>query len=140
VIGLVLVQKASEVYAGCLLEKLPAGWFDWARTSQLAGVTLTGYRAIADTHAMQHSLKNHGIPAEVKRGQKMILPSDFSHLPEMLAHPERLDQLGFTKAGRLVLGFEKEIDGWCFRAAMEVRSGRKELALVSFYTVGKNKA
>ena len=136
-VGEVLAQKAQTVYAGCQLEKLPAGFFDWLEASEKLGLDLFGLRPIADTHAMQHTLKNHGIPAEARRGQKIILPSDFAFLPDILANPDSLAHLGTTKVGRLVVGFEKALHGWRFRAAMEIRTGRKELALVSFYTVGK---
>ena len=137
--GGALSSKAASVKPGCASEKLPAGEIDSQGILKATGHDLTGYKAVADTHAMQHSLKNHGIPAEGKRGQKIIVAEDFGRLPSLIGKPDQVTNLGKTKIGREVIGFEKAMDGWSFRAVMEIRPGRRELALVSLYTISKAK-
>jgi hypothetical protein len=132
-----IAHIVKRAFAGCQLEKVPAGWFNWDLATQATGFDFQGYHAVADTHAIWHSLKNHGIAAETARGQKRIDRHDFEHLPVVLAAPDRIAHLGQTRIKREVIGFEKAINGWLFRAAMEIRPGRRELALVSFYTIQK---
>jgi len=138
--GASLSAAAKSVKPGCALVKHPAGSFDAKDVAKATGHQLDGYRAIADTHAMQHTLKKHGTAHEASRGQKQITPDDFGRLPSILStSEENISAIGKTVIGRDAIGFDKQMDGWNFRAVMEVRTGRKELALVSLYTIGKAK-
>jgi hypothetical protein len=127
----------SQVKAGCTYQKTQLLAPDWKLLKATLGFDLNGYTVVADTHAMQHTLKKHGTNAEALRGQKEIERTDFQKLPLLLTMPDAMLALGVNRIGRECVGFEGDLDGYRFRAVMEIRSGRFELALVSLYTVKK---
>jgi hypothetical protein len=137
--GAALIDAAAQARPGAAFQKHDAGSFDVAAVAKATGHNLDGFRPVVDTHAMWHVLKMHGGAAEAKRGQKSISASDFAHIPSILSAPDSISGAGLTRIGREAVAFEKSLEGWHFRAVMEIRTGRKELALVSMRTNGKAK-
>lgn len=93
---------------------------------------VAGYSAIVDNYAVRHTLRQHGnAAAERKRGQLPVEQEDFGLLPLILAEPDTLHADGLTRQGRAALVYTKVIGGVGYWLAQELRTGRKQLALVS---------
>ena len=139
-IALAIEVLAAEVKSGCTYQKIQLNALDWESINAIkdkTGFDLGEFSVVVDTHAMQHTLKKHGTKAESLRGQKEIVRSDFQKIPLLLATTDDVLSLGLNRMGRECVGFEKNLDGYQFRAVMEIRTGRREFALVSLYTVGR---
>lgn len=137
-IALAIEVLADGVKPGCAYQKIQLNELDWTFIKDKTGFDLDGYCVIVDTHAMQHTLKKHGTKAESLRGQKEIQRFDFQKIPLLLSIQDAILSLGLNRIGRECLGFEKRFEGYRFRAVMEIRTGRREFALQSLYTVGRS--
>lgn len=103
-----------------------------ARVHAATGLNVTGFTAVLDNYAVRHTLRQHGsTAAEAKRGQLAIELEDFGLVPLVLAEPDDVRADGQTRQGRDVLVYTKLIGNVGYWVVQELRSGRKQLALVS---------
>lgn len=89
------------------------------------------YAHTIDKSAINHSINAHGDRLkEASRGQIAIDPKDFESLPEVLDDPDFVTTDGPTKKGLETVVWGKVFNGHLV-VIEEVRTGKKELALVS---------
>lgn len=94
-----------------------------------------------DTSSIRHVKDVHGdAKTEVMRGQRAVTPADYARLPELLNSPDSVLNAGVSRmAKRPLVKVMKRIDGVQYVALFEIRTGRKMLALETFYARGAAK-
>lgn len=106
-----------------------APWLaDAARSN---GLDLTGYTHTIDGSAVRHVLKRHSDPAtETARGQVAITESDLENIPDVISFPDSI-AFGAKNDTRDVIAYAKRLPDGTVLYLEEVRTGRKNLALVT---------
>ena len=96
------------------------------------GLELAGFAAVMDNYAVLHTVKNHSnAKTEIARGQLPIELEDFGLVPFVLAEADAVHGDGKTKLGRDAVVVSKLVGGVGYLLVMEVRPGKKQLAMVS---------
>ena len=103
------------------------------KVQKLIAEAVEKYEHVLDTHAIRHTIKQHSGEREYLRGQLPITRDDFLLLPDVVSDPNALEYADKTKQGRHVVVYEKIINDVVFFVKKEVRTGRGQLALVTFY-------
>lgn len=101
--------------------------------SAITNVDVAGFDFALDAASVRHVREQHGGAPELLRGQRPVTADDYAKLPSVLGQPDRIEDAGASDIGRPMVRFVKEIDGETFVAALEVRTGRRMLALQSFW-------
>lgn len=88
---------------------------------------------------IRHIMDRHGTAgSEVPRGQQPVVVEHFALLPMIISRPDRIEALGYSRAGEALVAYVKIIDGQRFTAVFAVRNKQRTLALKTFY-VGAGK-
>lgn len=96
------------------------------------GFNLNGYERIIDYSSVRHILKFHGdAKLEAKRGQIAITVDDFEKIPKIVK-PENISHSGKNRIGRDCIFYTTKL-GTTFYCVEEIRTGKKNLALNTFY-------
>ncbi len=97
------------------------------------GLDVRGMFHVIDNYAIMHVFKRHSIESlEASRGQLAVRDEDFELLPEVVAHPDRIEYVGKTHLGLDVIAFAKRINGSLI-VVEEIRAGRNLLAVATLY-------
>ncbi len=101
-------------------------------------VSLNSYDWAFDASTVRKVLKDHGDDAaEAKQGQSGVSADDYSLLPKIISDPDKIEDAGKSDVGRPIVRVIKRIGDVTYVLAMEVRSGRKMLALQSMWKLGR---
>jgi SPP1 gp7 family putative phage head morphogenesis protein len=126
--GRFISAAIGEVYEGATADRQSRDRVRWdvtaeqaARIRQETGLDVAGYKHQIESDAVRHILREH--PDMTKE--------DFSLIPEIVSAPDRITRTA-TKQGLDAITYEKNIGG-VLRYVEEVRTGREELALKTFY-------
>jgi hypothetical protein len=96
------------------------------------GIDLDGYSHVIDGSAVNHAMNRHSdVAIEKSRGQLPISKADFDRIPEVIDSPDRVVLGTKTKGNKDQVGYIKRMDDGTTLHLEEVRSGKKELAMVS---------
>ena len=97
------------------------------------GITLDGiWLHTMDNSAVRHTIRSHGSPKEVLRGQVPITHQDLMHIPQIISSYDCL----FTqknKRGQDVIVYRKSTENCILFYIEEIRRGRHELASATLY-------
>ncbi|WP_332772931.1 PBECR3 domain-containing polyvalent protein [Phenylobacterium sp.] len=106
---------------------------DWlVAAARDAGLEIQGFTHTLDGSAVRHVRANHGDPAkEAARGQVAVTDEDLQALPEILSAPDAVAFGAKGKRGQDQIFYLKEQPDGSTLVAEEVRTGRKDLALLS---------
>lgn len=85
-----------------------------------------------DNSAVRHTIKSHGSPKEVLRGQIPITDEDLMRIPEIVASYEALSTEK-NKRGQDVIIYTKTMEDGVTFYVEEIRLGRRELAASTMY-------
>ncbi|MCH5234455.1 MAG: hypothetical protein J1E16_04115 [Muribaculaceae bacterium] len=89
------------------------------------------YKHVIDNYAINHALKKHGGETERKRGQIPLEDKDFEKVEEVVAN---YDSITIDRNGsKEIIKYQKTYPDGTTYYIEEVRSGRKELAMVTMY-------
>ncbi|MBL7802379.1 MAG: hypothetical protein JNL02_01490 [Saprospiraceae bacterium] len=103
------------------------------KLKQMIGLDLQGFKRKIDTNAVRHVFKKHGNEeAELKRGQIGIVQEDFLLIEVVVSKPDIL-VIGMSKLGNRVIFYEKTFPEFRFFYVEEIRTGRKEIMMQTFY-------
>lgn len=101
-------------------------------------VSLNSYDWAFDASTVRKVLKDHGDDAaEAKQGQSGVIADDYALLPKIISDPDKIEDAGKSDVGRPIVRVIKRIGDVTYVLAMEVRSGRKMLALQSMWKLGR---
>jgi len=105
-----------------------------ARLKDATGIEgLEGYTHIVDSFGARHTFKKHGSErTEIPRGQAPVTTEDFARIPDVVSAPDRIAHAGETRRGAPLIRYEKRVNGDVL-VVEEVRTGRRELALLSVW-------
>ena len=103
------------------------------KVAKVTAENVEGYYHVLDSHAVHHAMKKHGDERERLRGQLPITRSDFLYLPMVVTKPDSIEFAGKTKPGRNALLYKKSIGEEILFLVEEIRTGRKQLAMVTLY-------
>ncbi len=98
-----------------------------------AGVEIGGYAHILETSGVLHVEKRHG-PAspEAKNGGVPVRPEDYAQVESVLREPDRVVR-SVTRRGFDAVWYEKRMPDGYWYYVEEIRTGRRTLALETFY-------
>lgn len=101
--------------------------------SALTGVDISvDYKHIIDRSSIYHVLNKHGNESEeTSRGQIAITEKDFESIPDILNNPDDIFPGKTTKTNLESITYIKSMGDGSFIYLEEVRTGKKELCLVS---------
>ena len=100
----------------------------------LTDLDLTGYSHILDNFAVIHTFKKHGdMLSEALRGQIAIEKADFTNIPLIIINPDEILIGEKNNKGNILIKYTKAIEGVRYFYVAEIRTGRKEIALQTFY-------
>jgi len=93
-----------------------------------------GFDFTLDQSAVMHVLEKHGnAKAEANRGQRAVVATDYALLPDILNHPDRIEDAGKTANGLPSFRYIKAIAGELYIAIMQLGKGRKMMSLQTLY-------
>ena len=101
--------------------------------SKLTGVDITKeYKHIVDRSSINHIIKKHGNEIEeADRGQTAITEKDFELIPDILNAPDDVFPGRTTKTNLSTITYTKKLDDGSVIYLEEIRTGKKELCLVT---------
>ncbi|WP_114789656.1 valine--tRNA ligase [Niabella yanshanensis] len=101
--------------------------------TQLTGVEITAeYTHTIDRSSFNHVINNHGNESiEESRGQLAITESDFELIIDVLNQPDEIMASGVTHQGKETITYSKQLNDGTIIYLEEIRTGRKELSLVT---------
>lgn len=89
------------------------------------------YKHVIDNYAINHALKKHAGETERKRGQMPLEDKDFENIEEIVTD---YDSITIDRNGnKEIIKYQKTYPDGTTYYVEEVRSGRKELAMVTMY-------
>jgi hypothetical protein len=101
------------------------------------GLDISGYVREIDNSAIRHAFNQHGPSKETRGGQVPITAEDMAMIPEIVRNPDGIRHGGKSKIGRDVIVYKKNVGAMMFYVE-EVRTGRKTVALQTFYKYPSN--
>ena len=121
-LGLLTGESVAQVN---IMTKLDVSSFDYA----------------LDASSIRHVRDGHGdAKGEYLRGQKAVTAKDYARLPELLNAPDSVVYAGVSRmAKRPLVKVTKRMNGVEYVALFEIRTGRKMLALETFYAISAAK-
>ena len=95
------------------------------------------YLHVVDNYAIRHIINKHSNEKELLRGQETVQLNDLLRIPDILRtyNTVKLEQ----RNNKTMVIYEKVYDDHICHLVEEVREGRKELAVVTFYKTKKGK-
>ena len=97
-------------------------------------INLEKYKRIIDNFGVKHTSKKHGnAEKEASRGQITIEIDDFAYIPIIVTEPDAIVFGEVNDIGNVLIKYIKNIDDIQYIYVEEMRTGRKELALQTFY-------
>ena len=101
--------------------------------TQLTGVEIASdYKHIIDRSSIYHVLNKHGNENdETSRGQIAISEKDFELIPDILNEPDEIFEGKVTKTNLKTITYTKKLEDGSIIYLEEVRTGKKELCLVT---------
>lgn len=91
----------------------------------------TDYNHTIDNSAVLHALKQHGTDKEALRGQEKITEADFNKVVDVISNYDKISVN--NRANKDYITYEKRQTDGTTLYVEEVRTGRKELAMVTIY-------
>lgn len=82
-------------------------------------------------------MMKHASEKEESRGQIRVEINDFLMLPEILAEYDAITLT--SRNGKQIIIFEKIYENYTCHLVEEIRKGRKELAVITFYKTRKGR-
>jgi hypothetical protein len=87
---------------------------------------------------VRHVFRSHGnAGTELARGQVAVSAADFAMLPAIVERPDAIEDAGRSDIGERLVRYVKLFEGRRYVAVFAIRSGRRTLALKTFYIGGK---
>lgn len=104
------------------------------------GIDAKGFDFAIDKDAVRHIQSSHGSAAvEARRGQRAVTPDDYARLPSLLNNTRDFRDAGESWRSRQpLLEVVHQVDGERWHMFFEARSGRRMLALDTWYIVRNN--
>jgi len=103
------------------------------KIKQIINIDLKGFNRIIDNYAIKHTIKKHGTKAtEEPRGQIAIEISDFE-LIKICIEKGNMKDGGLTKLKNQTIVYELSLNKGIYVYIEEIRMGRKEIVLQTFY-------
>ena len=100
----------------------------------LVNLNLAGYSHILDNFGILHTFKKHGdIKSEALRGQIAIETYDFAQIPIIISDADEISSGEKNNKGNILIKYTKAIDGIKYFYVAEIRTGRKEIVIQTFY-------
>ena len=95
------------------------------------------YLHVVDNYAIRHIINKHSNEKELLRGQETVQLNDLLRIPDILRtyNTVKLEQ----RNNKTMVIYEKAYDDHICHLVEEVREGRKEQAVVTFYKTKKGK-
>lgn len=95
------------------------------------------YLHVVDNYAIRHIINKHSNEKELLRGQETVQLNDLLRIPDILRtyNTVKLEQ----RNNKTMVIYEKVYDDHICHLVEEVREGRKEQAVVTFYKTKKGK-
>lgn len=101
------------------------------KIKQLTGFDLTGYKRVIDNYSIQHTLKKHGGNKQRIQGQIPVKIADLGLIP-YIVKTSNIIFSGKNKKGLDCILYQLEFNNKFFYVE-EIRTGRKEICLNTFY-------
>lgn len=121
-LGLLTTAQSEQISQLTNSDTVTSKAFDWA----------------FDASTVRKVFKDHGDDAaEAKQGQSGVTTDDYALLPQIISNPDKIEDAGKSDVGRPIVRVIKRIGDVTYVLAVEVRSGRKMLALQSMWKVGR---
>ena len=100
----------------------------------LTHLGLENYTHILDNFSVIHAFKKHGnAQKEVLRGQIAIEIIDFQHIQIIISEYDEIIYGQMNDTGNRLIKYVKAIEGVNYFYVVEIRTGRKEFAMQTFY-------
>ena len=97
-------------------------------------INVENYKRIIDNFGVKHTFKKHGNAIkEASRGQLAIEIDDFDYIANIVAEPDDIIFGEVNDMSNALIKYMKNIDNIQYVYVEEIRTGRKELALQTFY-------
>jgi hypothetical protein len=126
------LEKPTHKQEKFVLEKLSEQEVSLLKTK--TGFDVSDFSRIIDNFAIRHAFSHHGNPkTEEKRGQIAITIEDFEKIPEIVTQFDNRETGEKNTAQRDLLKYTKEEELCKYIYVEEIRTGKKELALQTFY-------
>lgn len=108
---------------------------DADRVRAEAGMDVDGFDFALDPFAVRHVISGHGDAAvEMPRGQRDVTAADFGKLPKLFNAYQSSRHVGASRSsGRELMNFSGIVENETISAVLEIRTGRKMLALISMW-------
>ena len=122
------------------LVKIVIQYADRELVASLAGafpVLGADFKHVLDNYAVRHTMMKHASEKEESRGQVRVELDDFLMLPEILAEYDAITLT--SRNGKQIIIFEKYYENYTCHLVEEIRKGRKELAVITFYKTRKGR-
>jgi phage-Barnase-EndoU-ColicinE5/D-RelE like nuclease3 len=101
---------------------------------RLTRLNLEDYTHILDNFGIIHTFKKHGnAKKEMLRGQLAIEIVDFQHIETIVLEYDDIIYGQMNDMGNKLMKFVKAIERINYFYVVEIRTGRKEIALQTFY-------
>lgn len=103
------------------------------KVKEATTLSVADYVHIIDNYAIKHIIGEHGdAQKESRKGQLPVTLDYFRKITEVVSNPDVVMDGGKSKIGRRIIVYVKRINGSIIYVE-EVRTKRKELALLSLY-------
>ena len=97
-------------------------------------INIENHKRIIDNFGVKHTFKKHGnAQKEASRGQIAIEIDDFACIPTIVSEPDAIVFGEVNEIGNVLIKYIKNIGEIQYVYVEEMRTGRKELALQTFY-------
>ena len=97
-------------------------------------INLKNYKRTMDNFGVKHTFKKHrNAQTEASRGQMAIEIADFSHIPSIVSEPDDIIFGAMNDMGNSLIQYIKAIEKFKYFYIEEIRTGRKEIVLQTFY-------
>ncbi len=98
----------------------------------MLGSDVRGFNHAVSNQAIAHSLTKHGIAKEALRGQKIVTPADFRHLPAIVKtgqyHAAKQRPFGPRRVQIVA-----NVEGATYVYVGEVRRGKRRLDMITMW-------
>lgn len=112
--------------------KVPAEFA--AQANDVLSKPIDSYNFIIDISAARHVFAAHGnAKMEAKQGQVAITVADFAAFPQIVGQPDSVEYKGNNGQGNPTFLLQKKVADGTILCVIEIRPGRKELALKTMY-------
>jgi len=113
-------------------DKVPAEFV--AQVKDVLDAPIDDYSYLVDISAMRHVLAAHGnAKMEAAQGQIAVIVDDFAGFPQIMGQPDSVEYRGKNNQGNPAFLLQKKVADSLVFCVIEVRLGRKEVAMKTMY-------